>query len=395
MKTMRTITALDPYGADRGPGVLGLYGATETFGPLRILVTGGAGFVGHHMCEHILKTTDYEVVSLDRLDASGDLNRLSSLPIWRRERRRVTVVHHDLRAAINLSVAARIGRIDAILHLAAASHVDRSIADPMEFVLDNVVGTTNILNFARERGVPFVYFSTDEVFGPAPDGINYREWDRYRSANPYSASKAGGEEMALAFANTYGVPLIITHAMNIIGERQHPEKYFPMTIAKVLSGEEVTIHADPSLTRAGSRFYIHARNVADAVMFLLRNGVSGEKYNIAGECEVDNYTLARLIAEAVGKPLKYRFVDAHSSRPGHDLRYALDDSKLRGMGWRQRVSLEDSIASTVAWTLKNREWLHLPREIAVANATVAAGDNVYPIPERKARPVATKKARKA
>src|SRR5262245_60201322 len=153
---------------------------------VRVLITGGAGFIGHHVCEHILRNTDWEIVSLDRLDTSGNLNRLADLPIWEREKKRVKIVHHDLRAAINGFVGSAIGRVEYILHLAAASHVDRSIRDPMSFVLDNVVGTCNILDFAIASGCwRFLYFSTDEVFGPAPPQIAYEEWDRYNSGNPY------------------------------------------------------------------------------------------------------------------------------------------------------------------------------------------------------------------
>lgn len=324
----------------------------------RVLITGGAGFIGHHFVEHILKSTNWEIVSLDRLNNSGNLNRLVEMQCWSENRHRVRLVHHDLRSEINGHVTAVAGNVDAIIHLAASSHVDRSITDPMAFVLDNVVGTCNILNFARKIGVEkFLYFSTDEVFGPAPAGICYKEWDRYRSTNPYSASKAGGEELAIAYQNTYGLPVIITHTMNVIGERQHVEKFVPSTIRKVLNGETVMIHAHPDLSRSGSRFYIHARNVASASLFLLEHGVPGDKYNIVGEREVDNLEVAYLISKAVGKGLRYELVNFHSSRPGHDLRYALDGSKLREMGWEIPMHFEASLNSVVRWTLSHPEWL--------------------------------------
>ena len=212
----------------------------------RVLITGGAGFIAHHLIGHILETTDWEIITLDRLDYSGNLNRLHDLMIsfMPETKRRVKIVHHDLKAELNPLVRSEIGDVDYILHLAAGSHVDRSIDYPMEFVMDNVVGTCNILEFARlqpnlER---FVYFSTDEIFGPAPNGIKYKEEDRYNSTNPYSATKAGGEELAVAFQNTYGLPIYITHTMNVFGERQHPEKFIPMTIKNVRDGGTVTIH---------------------------------------------------------------------------------------------------------------------------------------------------------
>lgn len=325
---------------------------------MRILVTGGAGFIGHHIVEWLLERTDWEVVTLDRLDVSGNLNRLTDLPCWEAEQGRVRFVWHDLKAAINPTIARALGPAEYILHMAASSHVDRSIEDPMSFVLDNVVGTCNLLNYVREVGCEkAIYFSTDEVFGPAPPGVAYAEWDRYHSGNPYAATKAGAEELALAFQNTYGLPVLVTHTMNVFGERQHPEKFLPLVINRVLDGEKVSIHANKDCTQAGSRFYIHARSVADALEFLWREGQPGDKYNVVGEVEVDNLQLAQAIAEIVGKPLRYELVDFHGSRPGHDLRYALDGSKLAKLGWRPRANFEQSLRRTVAWYLDNPAWL--------------------------------------
>lgn len=325
---------------------------------MKVLVTGGAGFIGHHLIEHILKNTDWEVISLDRLDTSGNLNRLADLPIWQQSKTRVKIVFHDLRAPLNGHVSTEIGDVNYIFHLAAASHVDRSILYPLEFVENNVVGTCNILDFAVDRCTErFLYFSTDEVFGPAPKGTNYSEWDRYNSGNPYSATKAGGEELALAFHNTYSLPVIITHTMNVFGERQHPEKFIPSTIVKILEGERVKIHASPELV-PGSRFYIHARNVASAALYIMQHGILGEKYNIVGERETTNLELAALVGAAVGKHFEYDLVDFHSSRPGHDLRYALDGKKLRMLGWKLPSGFEESLKKTVLWTLEHREWLN-------------------------------------
>lgn len=328
-----------------------------------ILITGGMGFVGHHMVDYLLRNTDATLVILDRLDVSGNINRLTSLSSWENNKNRVKFVWHDMRSEMhsNEILRAMLGNPDVILHIGAGSHVDRSIDDPLSFVMDNVVGTCNVLNYARhlKNLSNFVYFSTDEVFGPAPDGVNYKEWDRYHSGNPYSATKAGGEELCLAFENTYKMPIKITHCMNIFGERQHPEKFIPSCIRKIYRGEKVIIHANKTLTRAGSRFYIHAQNVCSAVNYILINGVNGEKYNIVGEKEIDNLSLAQMIANIMGKPLNYELVDFHSSRPGHDLRYALDGSKLREMGWELPADLEKSMTNVVEWSLKNPEWIGL------------------------------------
>lgn len=330
----------------------------------KVLITGAAGFIGHHVVDAILTRTNWDITIIDRLDESGNLNRLAEVGAVKNPR--VTFTYHDLRASLNDQLCAQIGEHDYILHLAAATHVDRSISDPMAFVLDNVVATCNMLDFARKVGCDkFVNFSTDEVFGPAPVGTRYHEDARYNAGNPYAATKAGAVQLGVAYHNTYGLPVLTTHTMNVIGPRQHPEKYVPMTTAKVDNGEVVTIHADRSRTKAGSRFYIDARDVADAVLFLLEAGKAGEKYNIVGERETDNLQLARMIADAVGKPLRYDMVDFHSSRPGHDLRYALDGSKMADMGWAPSIPINQRVGEIVRWTLEHPRWLAtLPRKVA-------------------------------
>ena len=336
-----------------------------------ILITGGAGFIAHHVIDTVLRETDWNVVTLDRLDYSGNLNRLNEVVMSHpeQERKRVKVVHHDLKAELNPQIRLLIGNVDYIAHLAAGSHVDRSIDYPMEFVLDNVVGTANILEFARTQDnlERFIYFSTDEIFGPAPEGVKYKENDRYNSTNPYSASKAGGEELVVAYENTYKLPAIITHTMNVFGERQHPEKYVPMCIKRARDGELITIHSNPEKTKAGSRHYIHAADVADALMFLLNykdfeslekdyGGAKCQKFNIVGAEELDNLELAQIIADAQGKTLNYEMVDFHSQRPGHDLRYALDGTKMKNMGWTPQP-VRERLKQVIAWSLENNRWL--------------------------------------
>ena len=337
----------------------------------RILITGGGGFIAHHLINQILIRTDWEVVTLDRLDYSGNLNRLHDLLLDRTpaERKRVRTIYHDLKAEVNQMLESDIGPVDIVAHLAAGSHVDRSIERPMEFVMDNVVGTCNILEYARRQDnlERFLYFSTDEVFGPAPEGVNYDEYDRYNCTNPYSASKAGGEELAVAFQNSYNMPIYITHTMNVFGQRQHPEKFIPMTIRNVRDGKTVTIHSDASKTIPGSRHYIHAEDVADATMFLLQNehtltpqsnGVKCPKFNIVGATELNNLELAQMIADSQGKELKYEFMDFHSSRPGHDLRYALSGDRMSRMGWNPKP-VGERINEVVQWTLDNTRWLNI------------------------------------
>jgi dTDP-glucose 4,6-dehydratase len=339
----------------------------------RALITGGAGFIAHHLIGHMLRNTDWDIVTLDRLDYSGDLNRLHDLLMRDHDaldRKRVIIVHHDLKAELNPLVSSHIGKVDYILHLAAASHVDRSIEYPTEFVMDNVVGTCNILQFARSRDnlERLIYFSTDEVFGPAPDGIRYGENDRYNSTNPYSATKAGGEELAVAFENTYGLPVYITHTMNVFGQRQHPEKFIPKCIRRIRDGEVVTIHSDKTRTVPGSRHYVHAEDVSSAVLFILNHkggfettygGAKCPKFNIVGSEEMNNLELAQFIAATQGRELKYEMVDFHSSRPGHDLRYALCGEKMKQLGWEPRKRVRERIAEVTKWTLDNERWLQI------------------------------------
>jgi dTDP-glucose 4,6-dehydratase len=230
---------------------------------------------------------------------------------------------------------------------------------PVEVVKNNVMSTLYMLEYARS--IPtlsrFFYFSTDEVFGSAPVGCSFKEWDVHTPTNPYSASKSSGEQLCIAYGNTYRVPIIITNCMNVFGERQHVEKFIPKIIHALKNGIELEIHSDNACENPGSRFYIHARNVADAVLFLIDNGKVGDKYNIIGEQEIDNLEMARMISKIMEIELKYKLVNFHKDRPGHDLRYALDGNKLLDMGWELPVDFEDSLRKTVEWTLEHPEWL--------------------------------------
>ena len=340
-----------------------------------VLITGGAGFIAHHLIYYLLKKTNWNIVSLDRLDYSGNLNRLDNIlsQLDEKDKQRVKIVYHDLKSEINPWIKKEIGDVDIILHLAAGSHVDRSIDYPMEFVLDNVVGTANILEYSRQiheskQLERFIYFSTDEVFGPAPKGVDYKENDRYNSTNPYSATKAGGEELSVAYENTYGLPIYITHTMNVFGERQHPEKFIPMCIKKIRDGESITIHSDKTKKIPGSRHYIHAEDVAEAIHFILTTkfeqkidfgGAKCPKFNIVGAEELNNLELAQIIANCQNKELKYEMVDFHSSRPGHDLRYSLSGEKMNKLGWKPSIKLTQRIKQVVEWSLNNPNWIDL------------------------------------
>jgi len=324
-----------------------------------IVLTGGCGFIGHHFAEFVFKNTDWNIIIIDKLSyASMGLNRLRNNELLYSNRVKVFTI--DLCNELSEGVKKEIGtEINYIVHMAAETHVDNSIKEPLKIISNNVNSTIYLLEWAKtlEKLEIFFYFSTDEVFGPALGNTLYNEWDRHKPTNPYSASKSAAENICIAYENTFNIPLIIVNVMNAFGERQHVEKFIPLCIKKILNDELIHIHSYPDKVTSGTRFYIHAQNIASAVLFLIKNGKIGEKYNISGEKEVSNLELAQLIAKSIGKELKYEMVDFHSSRPGHDLRYGLNGNKIYDLGWSPLFDFEKSLDKTVKWTLNNLKWL--------------------------------------
>ena len=326
---------------------------------MKIIITGGCGFIGHHFVEHVFKNTDWEIVIFDKLSyASNGFERLRDTDTL--NNKRVKVFTNDLTNPLPEGIIKEIGlNVDYIVHMAAETHVDNSIKDPKLFIDNNIYSTLNMLEYAKK--LPnlkmFFYFSTDEVFGPALGDTLFKEWDRHKPTNPYSASKSAAEQICIAYENTYKLPLMIVNVMNAFGERQHVEKFIPLCVKKIINNEKIYIHSYPDKKISGTRFYIHARNIADAVLFLIKNGTIGEKYNISGEREVSNLEMAQMIARFMNKELDYELIDFHSTRPGHDLRYGLDGSKLFEMGFKLPINFEESLRKTVEWTLENQKWL--------------------------------------
>lgn len=323
-----------------------------------ILITGGCGFIGHHFAEHIHKNTDWNIVIIDMLSyASKGFERLRSNNLI--DSSRVKIITYNLCTPLSDGIIKEFGDIHYIVHMAAETHVDNSIKEPVYVMTNNIQSTIHILEYARKLKTLelFFYFSTDEVFGPALNDTLYSEWDRHRPTNPYSASKSAGENICISYENTYKIPLIIVNVMNAFGERQYVEKFIPLCMKKILNDETIYIHSYPDKLKSGSRFYIHARNIANAVLFLIQNGKIGEKYNITGEKEVSNLELGLMIAKFMGKEFKYEMVDFHSNRPGHDLRYGLNGTKLFELGWNPNFDFEKSLEKTIKWTLENQEWL--------------------------------------
>lgn len=337
----------------------------------RILVTGGAGLIGSWLVRHILKTTDWRVVVLDRLDPAGALARLSDC--FEQHRDRVAMVHHDLRAEVNDGVARELftgghkwehDRFDYIAHLAACSHVDRSNLTPMTSIADNVIGTASVFEFARQYVAlkddgKVLHFSTDETLGPAPDGVAFKPEDRQRPRNIYAAGKAGAEALAFSYAETFGMPITITRCTNVIAPLahatdpgQHPEKFLPIVIERTLHEQEIQIHTVNG--RVCSRYYVHVQNVCEAVMAVLERGecLSDDDvrgiYHISGDEELDNVQLCELVAGEIGSSLSFELVERPPGRLKPDLRYCLEDSSLRALGWTPTIGCRDGVRDVIS-----------------------------------------------
>lgn len=324
---------------------------------MRVLLTGATGFIGSHAVEHFLRTTDWELTLLEGLNYASSMQRLVDMELWPHEHQRVKMLYHNICAPLSDDVVHRIGKVDAIVHFAAETHVERALVDPRPFVDTNVGGTLNMLEFARAVGVHrYVQISTDEVYGPAPDGVFFKEGDAYHPSNPYSASKAGADCLAHSYFVSFKVPVIVTNTMNNFGERQHPEKFVPKAIRCIAKGERLTLHGTPG--NVGSRCWLHARNHADAIRFVLEHGQPGQQYHVSSNDEYTVEQMADMIAHALGGVSYLKeYVDFHATRPGHDRRYALDGSKLRNLGWTPPVEFYPSLERVVRWTVAHPEWV--------------------------------------
>jgi dTDP-glucose 4,6-dehydratase len=317
-----------------------------------ILVTGGMGFIGRALVRYILEETSYDVVILDRNDEATRPAEVAALRI--EFPNRLAFAWHDLKAPIyHLQHTELSRRFKYVAHLAASSHVDRSVRDPMSFVFDNVVGTGHLLEWARghvHEPEKTLVFSTDEVFGPAGPRDDFDEYAAHWPANPYAASKAAAEALAPAWANTYGLPILVSHCSNAFGAGQHPEKFIPLAIDRVKRGETIQIHARNGVP--SSRYYIHVRDIASAIMTILECGspIAGRdtgRYNISATDEVSNVDVVERIAALLGKSARYELVDNVPGRPKHDQRYAITSKRLELLGWKPRVGFEEGLRRTV------------------------------------------------
>jgi dTDP-glucose 4,6-dehydratase len=309
----------------------------------RVLLTGGSGFIGSGILKYMLAHTDWRFTCVASWRHKG--TPLNLRGAWDDER--CEIITHDL-----TGIMPEIGQFDYILHLASESHVDRSIAEPLGFIENNVSSTLQVLEYARKhKPEAFILFSTDEVYGATEHG----EWDVLLPSNPYAASKAAQEMIAIAYWKTYGLPIVITNSNNIVGENQDAEKFVPKLINLIGSGDEVQVHTFNGVP--GKRYYNPVQNVADALLFILKRKPSAcfspstniagtdrpDRYNLAGGKELDNLEMAQLIASLLDRPLKYKLLDAESLRPGYDQFYAKTDGALRQLGWAPPLTLEEGL----------------------------------------------------
>ena len=331
----------------------------------RILITGIGGSIGCHVLAYIIAKTDWDVVGIDSFRHRGLCDRAARMLYhFPQHHNRIFTFTHDLRAPISNMLMDKLGSIDYIINLASLSDVHDSDAHPVEFITSNVAIVLNMLEYARVvKPTTFIQMSTDEVYGPTDGTWGHVEWAPIVPSNPYSASKAAQEAIAISYWRSYDVPLIITNAMNNFGEMQSPAKFPSIVQRKVRRGEPIQIHVGGN-GEIGSRWYIHSHNTADALLFLLHKirpllHVSGAvdrpvRYNIVGDKQVDNLTMAKMIASYIGLPLSYEFTQP---RNGHDIHYGLDGLALKAAGWKSPLTLEESLQRTVDWYEKNPEWL--------------------------------------
>ena len=328
-----------------------------------ILITGGAGFIGSHLVEHLVESyPHYRIVILDKLTYAGNPANIESVIA----RPNVTFNEGDITDAALVDSIFSQHNIDGVIHLAAESHVDRSISAPLVFAHNNIIGTITLLEAARKawrgeyEGKRFHHISTDEVYGALPlDGGRFTEETRYDPHSPYSASKASSDHFVRAYHDTYGMPTVITNCSNNYGERQYPEKLIPLFIYNIVNRRKLPVYG----TGSNVRDWLYVKDHARAIDAVFHRAKSGETYNIGGSNEWTNIDLIRELIRVVdsemGNPEGYsnELITYVEDRAGHDLRYAIDSSKIeREIGWRAETPFAEGLRATVRWYLDNREW---------------------------------------
>ena len=328
-----------------------------------ILITGGAGFIGSHVVrEFVLKYPAYKIINLDALTYAGNLENLKDiedLPNYH-------FIKADIVDAKQVLDIFEKHQPEGVIHLAAESHVDRSITNPLEFVMTNVIGTVNLLNAAKHiwkdnyEGKRFHHVSTDEVFGALGDEGFFTETTKYDPHSPYSASKASSDHFVRAYHDTYGLPVVLTNCSNNYGPNHFPEKLIPLCIHNILNNKPLPIYGDGKYTRDWLFVIDHAK----AIDLVFHEGKNGDSYNVGGFNEWKNIDLVKELCkqmdEKLGRPLgtSEQLITFVKDRPGHDLRYAIDATKMnKELGWKPSVTFEEGLSITIDWFLANQKWL--------------------------------------
>ena len=308
---------------------------------MTILVTGGAGFIGSNFLQHLKIVTDEEIVCVDKLTYAGKRNNVPS---------KAKLYVADIAGEDAIETIFERHDIKTVFHFAAESHVDNSIKDCSEFIRTNIVGTVNLLNASLKHNVEkFMHISTDEVYGSIENG-SFTEKTNYDPRNPYSASKASSDHFVKAFHNTYGLPTVITNCSNNYGPRQHKEKLIPQTILNLLNDKKIPVYGDGKQIRD----WLYVQDHCEALIEVWKHGVVGEKYNIGGECEMQNIDLIKKIISLMGKDES--MIEYVKDRPGHDRRYSTDISKItKDLNWKPRFDIDDGLTKTIEWYERHRD----------------------------------------
>ncbi|GBF18499.1 MULTISPECIES: dTDP-glucose 4,6-dehydratase [Arenibacter] len=330
---------------------------------MNILVTGGAGFIGSHVVRRLVTNyPNYHIYNLDALTYAGNLENLKDIE----SAPNYTFIKGDITESGFIHAIFKKHKFDAVIHLAAESHVDRSIYDPMAFVKTNVLGTVHLLNAAKSTwetdytGKRFYHISTDEVYGTLGDTGMFTETTAYDPSSPYSASKASSDHFVRAYGETYGLPYVISNCSNNYGPNQFPEKLIPLFINNIIKNKPLPVYGDGNYTRD----WLYVLDHALAIDLVLHKGKKAETYNIGGFNEWKNLDLVKLLCKQMDKRLgravgeSENLINYVKDRPGHDLRYAIDASKIRNeLGWEPSVTFEEGLEKTIDWYLANEEWL--------------------------------------